>query len=204
MQDPERDPRPLPLLGPLLDRLARGTGRQVVALLVLFVAATILLLVTDFSPGRQLQEQAGMPLPDMLGGRLRQQLPTFLEALGASGRRLFAIYLVLDTGYAVLFGALFGTAIASAIARYEKIPQNLRLIALVPLTAAAFDIVENLGLLTLTLRYPTGPTPLHAVVSWFSAAKLALMNMTVLLGALALFGIAHHAMRAHEGEPERE
>jgi hypothetical protein len=204
MQDAPSSSGPFARLEPTLDRLQRTSGRRVVALLVLFVVATILLLVADFSPGRELQQRAGMPLPEMLGGGLQERLPPFLDALGTSGRRLYTIFLVLDTVYAVLFGVLFATAIVAACGRFPKIRPGLRLLALIPVAAATFDILENLGLLVLTARNPAGPTALTPVVGWFSAVKLSLMNMTVVLGAIALFGLAHHAMRSAENAPGRE
>ncbi|MGH8929226.1 MAG: hypothetical protein ACRDZO_00950 [Egibacteraceae bacterium] len=193
---------PLRRLAPLLDRLQEVTGRQVAMLLALFVVATILLLIVG--PGRAAQDLAGplLPLPNRAGTAIAEQLPRFLEALGPSGRGTYLTYLVLDLPYAGLFALTFSSAVAAATARYDKVPRDLRNLALVPLAAGACQFLTDLGILTLTLRSVDGPNALATLVGWLSASWLALTNITVILAAAALFGLAHHGMRAAEGKAE--
>ena len=189
---------PLQRLAPLLDRLQRVTGRQVAMLLALFIVATILLLIVG--PGRQAQDLAGLPLPNRAGTAITEQLPRFLAALGRSGRGTYLTFLVLDLPYAGLFALTFSSGVAAATARYKKVPRDLRNLALVPLAAGACQFLADLGILTLTVRSVDGPNALATLVGWLSASWLALTNITVILAAVALFGLAHHGMRAAEGK----
>ena len=182
----------------MIDHLERISGRWIGLLVVLFIAATVLLLVAPFSLGRQLQELTRMPLPDWVGSAIGRRLPDFLNALGEDGRRRYILFLVLDCGYAALFGLTFGAAIAAARTRYERVPRELRRLALIPIAAAGLDLFENLGLIVLTLRHPLGAGPLTNIVGGASSVKIALTNMIAILGAIALFGLAHHGMRAAE------
>lgn len=108
----------------------------------------------------------------------------FLETIGERGRRVYAATeLTLD----ILFPIVYGTLFAILLIRVYSLPTAKNLVVL-PLLAAAADLLENLTAAYLALQFDGEPSSLARVATVFTATKSILLLVSfilILLGALA-------------------
>ena len=109
----------------------------------------------------------------------------FLKAIDERDQRVFyaATELTLDILFPILYGALFSILLIRVYA-----PQNAKNVVIIPLLAAAADILENLTAAYLALQFNGEPSSVARVATVFTAAKWVLGILSailILLGAVA-------------------
>jgi hypothetical protein len=102
---------------------------------------------------------------------------TFLDRIGAAGRRLYGVTQVtLD----VLFPLAYGVLLAALIVRLYD-PPYARVLVMIPLLTIAADLLENTVTAFLAFRFNRQASPLAWTAARFTAAKWLLFALSLLL-----------------------
>lgn len=109
----------------------------------------------------------------------------FLQAIEERGQRVFyaATELTLDIVFPIIYGGLFSILLIRVYS-----PQSAKNLVIVPLLAAAADVLENITLACLALQFNGESSSVARVAAFFTAAKsilLVLSLILILVGALA-------------------
>lgn len=127
----------------------------------------------------RLQALTGTLILDLRSqGYTAADVQEFLDAAGTQGRKQYALIGVIDLGiymwsYAYLLSGLL--SMASVVAPTE----GLKLLNLLPWTAALADAVENVLILSMLASYPNLMDRLAHIVPLFSQAKWLLLYASV-------------------------
>ena len=109
----------------------------------------------------------------------------FFQAIEERGQRVFyaATELTLDILFPIVYGLLFAILLSRVYS-----PPTAKNLVLLPLLAAAADLMENITVAYLALQFDGQASSLARVAAVFTAAKsllLVLSFILILLGALA-------------------
>ena len=138
----------------------RGVASGLVALVAALFFVAFSVVFFNLGPVPDVVEAAEAPLLDTRFGWDQDDARGFLSALGDEGRRLYALTLLIDTLYALTF-AVTGTLVLAWISGRLLAPTNpLWRVVLLPVLAGALDLVENAGILTLLVLFPSVPSVL--------------------------------------------
>lgn len=160
---------------------AHAKGRTIVLLLVLACLFNVLLAVAAGGPATERPVDLRM----LYGPATVHALAESAAQRGLIDRQV-ALYLLLDTPYPLVYGALLMLAMTWARQRRLPLARGLPFVLWMPVGAVVADYVENLGMVTTLWSYPR-PLPALAVVmsaastlKWLLVA-LALSSLLVLL-----------------------
>ena len=107
----------------------------------------------------------------------------FFQAIGARGRRLYAVtQITLD----VLFPLAYGTLLATLIVSLCDEPYA-RLLVLAPLLTAAADLLENITTAYLAFRFNDQVSSLASAAASFTAAKWSLFSLSLIIVFIEVF-----------------
>lgn len=112
-----------------------------------------------------------------------------INAYGETGRSVYRIIeLTADIIYPVIYTLAFGLLISWLAARGFAADSRLQRLNLLPVGAWLFDLLENIGIVTLLSIYPSMPTALAAITAVFTSAKWlfafgSILTILVSLGA---------------------
>jgi hypothetical protein len=163
-------------------RLPRVSGRTAALLLLAFVAVSAAFFTTG--PASDVRALAGGTLVDETPGYTADWLHAQLGGYGPAGRALYARFLLMDAAYAALFSVAVSSAIAAAVRPASS--AMTRLAAALPVLAGGCDWLENAGLLVLLARYPQQVPVLAASLGVITPVKLALVQLSFLVLAVAV------------------
>ncbi|RRD57887.1 hypothetical protein EII20_05265 [Comamonadaceae bacterium OH2545_COT-014] len=151
--------------------------RNLALLFVLTTAVYLLMLLVTVPRLRALA--GGLPIVDMLPWYEPAYIAELMARLGAQGRH---DYLYRQMPLDMVYPGLFALTYAGLIAFWARAlpwPQ-LRLAAALPPLAALFDYLENAAMITLLGAYPAMPGWAMQASPLFSAAKTALVSLSLL------------------------
>jgi hypothetical protein len=140
--------------------------------------------------------QCGLPAPDVRWATSTAGIHEFLVACGDSGRSAYRDLQLLDLVYPAAIGLFMASALAYLLPRaFSGRHRTLGALTALPLAAAAFDYLENVGAWIVLARYPE-PAPWAAwLFSVASPAKQALSWASWLLVVAALLGATVAGLR---------
>ena len=129
-------------------------GRNI---LILFIVTNLVYLTMIlYSIPRIMRFSNGTKILDMLPfGYTFEYANDLFSALGAKGRNFYLYYQIpLDMVYPFLFGITYTLVLAYFLKKINKFDSPLIYLCLLPLIAAFFDYLENLGTINLLNDYP--------------------------------------------------
>lgn len=123
------------------------------------------------------------------------QARNLLQSLGDVGREYYLMrQLPLDLLYPPLLALCLGTAIRWGFGAAMP-PRLLRAASLLPWAAALADYLENLGIASMILAWPTVPDLLVHATAAASVSKAVLTTVAVLLMVIALVVKGIHRLK---------
>ncbi|HEX7411123.1 MAG TPA: hypothetical protein VF298_03190 [Bacteroidales bacterium] len=167
------------------------SGKRVLMLFILtsIIYAMMLLVtiprLTHFSVGMKILDM--MPL-----GYSAEYVNALLNALGESGRNAYLYdQLPLDMIYPFMYGLTYCLVLAWFLESMGKLKGFFVYLCLLPLAAATFDYLENIGIITMLKSYPHNSDLLSQTTNVFSVLKSSLTTVyfLVLIVVVILFGI---------------
>lgn len=161
-----------------LDKGANGKGIGAVALLYLVFAAGIL-------PRVQKSMEAGSggtgPI-DLRFTYTPEEAYRMIESYGDKGRRSYALVeSTLDVAYPMTYATLFALLLTLAYRHAVGPDHPLQRVRLLPYAVMLVDYGENVGIITMLLRYPTRYRLLAWLTCGFTIAKWLGFGVTLLL-----------------------
>ena len=138
----------------------------------------------------EVEAACGQQPPDMRFFTSANDITSFLDACGPTGRDTYRNMQVADLVYPAVVGLFLASSLALVIGRLSPRGSNAVWLASIPLVASSFDYVENIFAWFALARYPDS-APTDAVLGYASAAKTATSwaSGILLLGALAVLGV---------------
>jgi hypothetical protein len=158
-------------------------------LILIFIGAFI---ISPTSPSNQLSQNSnGVGMLDAQFHYTAEKAYQMLTAYGAQGRELYlSRILPLDVLIPIVYSLFLAVAISFVFQRAFPPTGPIQYISLLPFAAAIADYIENVGVVSLLLVYPTHLDVVAAITSYFTSSKQIFFNISVvflLIGILALF-----------------
>lgn len=158
---------------------AHSNWRTAIVLFALLAVFNLAFFYPDlpFSITLLRQQSGGQTLLDMIPGYTPEQAYHILDAYGPAGRATYGHILSIDLVYPLVYGSALAVAVSLAL-RGAFAPSSIaRRLNLVPVLAALFDYVENIGEFLMWLDYPARLYDVALVTSGATTAKLGLMTL---------------------------
>lgn len=177
------------MLTKLSDSLARIAKPWLIVLSFLVMSA----MMGYFLPGAQAQLEANGSGPiDLMPFPSPEAVLHAVESLGQAGR---AFYLFVETTYDIVYPIsytlFYGLVITVLINQVASQGSRFRRLNLLPLVAFVFDMLENIGIVTLLASYPAQSAAVASYVSVVNGVKwlFAYASILALFGSLAAWGV---------------
>lgn len=165
-------------------------GRNII---ILFIATNLVYLTMIlYSIPRLMQFSNGTKILDMLPfGYTYVYVNELFSALGSQGRSFYLYYQIpIDMVYPFLFGITYCLILVYFLKKINKFDSPLIYLCLLPLIAAFFDYLENLGTINLLINYPNISETEVKINSFFTLIKsmvttlyfISLIIILILLG----------------------
>ena len=165
----------------LRDRIrAAATPAATLVGVALYLVSVAALLWSD---GQLAGRAADLTKPDLRLGYDHAEVLVFLTALGESGRRAYALNLIIDSLMPVAFAAATVLVVARATWRW------LPVLAVAPAAFLVLDLLENAAFAMMIGQYPDVSEMLVSAASPVTAVKLAAFFVglpTLVAGVIAL------------------
>lgn len=160
--------------------------------LILLSFAVMAAMMGYFLPNAQAQLQAsgGGPI-DLLMFPTPAAVLAGIAAFSAEGRAFYLLVeLTHDLLYPVSYSLFYGLTLTVLLNQITAQESPYRRLNLLPITAFAFDMLENIGIVSLLASYPAQSLALAGFVSVVNSIKwvFALASIAALLGALIVWG----------------
>lgn len=183
-----------------LDRLGHwATGRT-----LLLLGAGYLFIGAVAFPAAYARIQAnpsGAGPLDVLYSFTPDEAYSRIEAYGADIRRFYALVEVtVDLAFPVLTAFLLSCLALFFFRRGASPSRSIRYLALVPFGAMAADLLENTGIVTLLLSYPSRLDAVARLTSGFVSLKWVFIGANVLVVLLAVAGAVKHRVTSPRSE----
>lgn len=162
----------------LTNQLKRVSSLKTVgALLVLLIVTNILINGKPYGLAQLSEIAPGATIPDMeLFGYSPQRAYEILAAQGEAGRAFYLhVIAPQDFPFPLFYGLFLATALTYLAQRLFPKREWLHRLGFVGLGAGLADWLENLCLITLSLRYPTRLEAVAVLGSGLTVAKTVLM-----------------------------
>ncbi|MDX9991667.1 MAG: hypothetical protein RBS68_06400 [Anaerolineales bacterium] len=171
-------------LSDFLDRVAKPW-------LILVSFLVMVAMIGYFLPGAQARMEAngGGPI-DLMMFPTPAAVLAGIAALNAEGRAFYLLVeLTYDIVYPISYMLFYGLALTFLLNRITAPGSIARRLNLLPVVAFVFDMLENVGVISLLVSFPAQSAALAGFVSVVNSVKwvFALSGMVVLLGALILW-----------------
>ncbi len=173
----------------LFERLEILASRRLIAaLLVLFLV--LFLVVFPLASAQLAVFSGGVHMIDMETGYTAAQVYQMIAAYGEQGRSLYLVTtltadLLYPLDYALLFALLIVTTYLEAFPRGRMV----RYLCLMPFAAAAFDLLENAGIVAMLALFPQQVLFLAQAANIFTTLKWAFLILTVALVLVGFLGL---------------
>ena len=168
-------------------------------LFLLFLLLLVFNLILFPARARRLSALSGGagPVLDVRFGYSPADVHAYAGALGAEGRRLYAITLMtLDLAYPALYSLFLSGLLAAVLSRGFSGRRGIVWLATIPFGIALLDVAENLSIVALLRHFPTAPLWLAHLASAFTVDKW----LAVGIAAIALLvGLVAWAIRGLHG-----
>jgi hypothetical protein len=121
-----------------------------------------------------------------------EQAFDMIEKYGEAGRSLyFRIELTADILYPIIYTLFFGLLLSWLFQRAFQSGSSMQKLNVLPLGMLFFDLLENIGIVTMLSIYPAIPSFMAWVTMLFGTLKWGLFAVTV---GLVLVGLVRAAM----------
>jgi hypothetical protein len=164
-----------------------ATWRNILILWALLVFYNLLILAPAYARIEALS--GGVRALDFLIAYRPEKAFDMIVAYGEEGRRYYAsIALSLDTIFPVLSALAFGLTIARVYGGAFSREGVLHRALFVPVGAMVADLLENVGIVTMLLSYPSRSLVIALLTSSFSTVKwtaVAAESLLVVIGVVA-------------------
>lgn len=168
------------MMNRILNRLSVWANRWVILSLV----AIVILINAVILPAvqRSMVESSGGAGPlDLRFGFSAAEAFAAVESYGQQGRSVYALVeSTVDVIYPIAYGLLFALLVRWLYIRAFPAHSRLQYLALLPFVVMGCDFLENVGIVTLLLSYPTQSTLISGWASLFGMLKWAFLGVTVL------------------------
>ena len=175
----------------MIDRRIRKIAnlRNVLLLVFTFVAFSIIIFNFGFIPKIAHYSQ-GADILDNTFNYTAYQVYRLFSSYGDEGRSLYLWHLLLfDFVYPVLFAFTFSVLLAYLSERLFHNVGRFRYLYLIPFAAILLDYLENAGILTMLLNYPTQMAGVVIIANVITMLKLTVSNILIMVTLLALVGL---------------
>jgi hypothetical protein len=115
-----------------------------------------------------------------------------IEKYGQAGRDIYMkIELTADIIYPIIYTLFYGLLLSWLFQRAFKPDSKMQRYNVMPVGAWFFDLLENVGVVSMLTMYPSQPTPLAWLTMVFGSLKWLFAFASI---GLALFGLVRAAM----------
>ena len=166
------------------------SGKKVLGLFILTNVVYALMMIVTIP--KTMAFSNGLKLLDMMPtGYDSDYINTLFKTLGDSGREVYLYNQIpVDMIYPLLFGVSYCLMLAYFLNKLNKLKGPLFFLCLVPLIAGLFDYLENIGIITMLIKYPHNSQSLMNLTSLFTIVKsmattvyfLCLMITLIIIG----------------------
>ncbi len=116
-----------------------------------------------------------------------EQIFSMIEAYGESGRATYRLFeLTGDILYPIIYTLFFSLLLTWLLQRAFAADSSVRLLNVVPFGAWLFDLLENLGIVTMLSMYPSTSMLIAWATILFTIAKWVFAIATIVLILFAL------------------
>lgn len=161
-------------------------------ILLLFILTSIVyaIMLTITIP-KVMSYAGGMKLLDMLPtGYTTDYVNSLLNALGPEGRNAYLFQQIpIDFIYPCLFGVTYCLIFAFIIKKLGKEDSFLFNLCFIPVFAAIFDYLENIGIVTMLINYPDNASVVSQLTNVFSISKSALTTIYFIILLFTLLAL---------------
>jgi hypothetical protein len=173
---------------------ALASGPLLVVLLVVYLPFYGLYFRSDLPFSLPYAKAAcqGLPVLDTRWGYSPDVAYRYLTACGAAGRAAVRNQQLADVLYPVLYSLVLSGVMLLVLKHWAPRATALSLVVLVPLATWALDYMENAGVWTLLLTFPTRLDGLIRVMSVVTVVKQALGFVSVALTGILLVAFLIH------------
>ena len=173
----------------LFVRLEMLASRRLIAvLLVLFLV--LFLVVFPMVSAQLALFSGGAHMIDMETGYTPGQVYQMIAAYGEQGRSLHILTtLTADILYPLDYALLFALLLITTYLEAFPAGQMVRYLALIPFATAAFDLLENAGIVAMLALYPQQIPFLAQAANLFTTLKWAFLILTIVLVLVGFLGL---------------
>ena len=166
-------------------------GKKVLLLFILTNLVYILMLTITIP--KVMNFSNGMKLLDMMpAGYDTEYVNSLFSTLGEEGRDAYLYNQIpVDMIYPLLFGITYCLVLAYFLKKLNKLNTSFFYLSLLPLVAGISDYMENIGILTMLIRYPDISILLVSLTNIFTILKSVSTTIyfVALLVTIIIFGI---------------
>lgn len=142
----------------------------------------------------QIVPEGGPAILDMRFGYSPLEAHEALTAFGPAGRQAYLRMLWLaDSPYPLIYGLLLVLSASFFLDRGLRPGSPFRLFNLAAIDAVIFDLIENMGITGLLLRYPDGPDSLARLASVAGILKWLAIAVSLIFIVIGIVGWLFHS-----------
>jgi hypothetical protein len=173
----------------LFARLQMLASRRLMAvLLVLFLV--LFLVIFPMVSAQLALFSGGLHMIDMETGYTPEQAYQMIAAYGEQGRSLYiTTALTADVLYPLDYSLLFALLIVTTFLEAFPGGRMVRNLSLIPFATAAFDLLENAGIVAMLALYPQQIPILAQAAGLFTTLKWVFLIFTVVLVLVGFLGL---------------
>ncbi|MBK8316294.1 MAG: hypothetical protein IPL01_20665 [Acidobacteria bacterium] len=176
----------------LIDKLSRPKTVMILAGLSIGYAVVLF----GLGPYSEIQRAyQGRKLLEESFGYGKTDVATQLAAFGDHYQQLYLKFQLFDYVNAILMALALAAILSFTLT--SLLPKNspMRLISLLPLVAGIADLIENTGLIHLTLKFPEISSMVVSVASFATQLKLSVDIFCMILAVLTLIAAGCRKLR---------
>ena len=178
---------------------AWATGWRVIILMI--AEALMMFYVMPLAAGIMAFAANNSVLPlDLMFFFTPDQAFEMVDKYGEAGRSVYLrIELTADIIYPMIYTSFFGLLISWLFQRAFKPESKMQKWNVMPVGAWLFDMLENSGIVSMLLMYPTKPEVVAWITMFFGTLKWAFFVLTI---GLVLVGLVKAAMNGFRKQAE--
>ena len=178
---------------------AWATGWRVIILLI--AEALMMFYIMPIAAGIMAFAANNSVLPiDLMFFFTPDQAFEMMDKYGEAGRSIYLrIELTADIIYPMIYTSFFGLLISWLFQRAFKPESKMQKWNVMPVGAWLFDMLENSGIVSMLLTYPSKPEVLAWITMFFGTLKWAFFIVTI---GLVLVGLVKAAMNGFRKQAE--
>ena len=178
---------------------AWATGWRVIILLI--AEALMMFYIMPIAAGIMAFAANNSVLPlDLMFLFTPDQAFEMMDKYGEAGRSIYLrIELTADIIYPMIYTSFFGLLISWLFQRAFKPESKMQKWNVMPVGAWLFDMLENSGIVSMLLTYPSKPEVLAWITMFFGTLKWAFFIVTI---GLVLVGLVKAAMNGFRKQAE--